>query len=80
MTYRYYPDTDSLYIELLAATGADAYELQPDVVVDVDEYAQIVGFDIQHASQHLGGTLPNSENVERLQQQLLKVAALVLSA
>lgn len=72
MTYRYYPDTDSLYIELQPVAGADAFELLPDVVVDIDSNDQIVGFDVQHASAHLGTKTPNPAAVEKLQNKLVQ--------
>jgi uncharacterized protein YuzE len=43
--------TDSLYIDLNQRPGVDALEIVPGVVIDVDADGQVVGIDIQHASQ-----------------------------
>jgi len=54
----YYPDTDSLYIDLNARVSADSREIADGLVVDFDEEGSIVGIDIQHASEKLDlGTL-----------------------
>jgi uncharacterized protein YuzE len=53
MKLLYYPDTDSLYIDLNAKPGADVLEIVDGLVVDIDEEGQPVGIDIQHASRHL---------------------------
>ena len=49
----YDPDTDSLYIDLNARTGADAREIADGLVVDFDAEGRPVGIDIQHASRNL---------------------------
>lgn len=53
MKLHYYPETDSLYIELKAAPGAEAREVVDGLIVDLDENGDVVGFDIEHASQKL---------------------------
>jgi len=53
MKLHYYEDTDSLYIDLSDAVSADSREVSEDFVVDYDAAGRVVGFDIQHASQHL---------------------------
>jgi len=53
MKLHYDPDTDSLYIDLNARTGADAREIADGLVVDFDEDGRPVGIDIQHASRDL---------------------------
>jgi uncharacterized protein YuzE len=53
MKLLYYPDTDSLYIDLNAKPGTDVLEIVDGLVVDIDEEGQPVGIDIQHASRHL---------------------------
>ena len=53
MKFHYDAETDSLYIELRPGPGTDAAEIAPDVVADFDAVRQIVGLDIQHASQRL---------------------------
>ncbi len=53
MTLRYYPETDSLYIELNSAPGAEAREIVEGLVVDLDANGDVVGFDIEQASHKL---------------------------
>jgi uncharacterized protein YuzE len=53
MKLLYYPEADSLYIDLNSKPGADVLEIVDGLVVDVDEEGQPVGIDIQHASRHL---------------------------
>jgi uncharacterized protein YuzE len=53
MKIEYFPDTDSLYIDLSGRKGADVVELTEGVVMDVDEQGRPVGLDIDQASKHL---------------------------
>ncbi len=53
MKLHYDRETDSLYIDLNARPSMDSREVQEGVVLDLDEKGQIVGIDIQHASQIL---------------------------
>jgi uncharacterized protein YuzE len=53
MKLQYYPETDSLYIELAAAAGAQAREIVEGLVADFDAAGNIVGLDIDHASRKL---------------------------
>ena len=50
MKFHYYPDTDSLYIELSENAGADSQEAAAGVVLDFDADGSLVGIDIDHAS------------------------------
>ena len=43
--------TDSLYVLFVDRPGADAVEVAPGVVMDLDEAGEIVGLDIDHASR-----------------------------
>jgi uncharacterized protein YuzE len=52
MKLQYYPETDSLYIELKSAPGAEAREIVEGLVVDLDANGEVVGFDIDHATRH----------------------------
>jgi len=47
----YFPETDSLYIELAAREGADAIEVGEGIDVDGDGHP--IGIDIDQASAHL---------------------------
>lgn len=47
----YYPDTDSLYIDLSEKASTDSQEIAPGIVLDFDSDGHLVGIDIDHASQ-----------------------------
>jgi uncharacterized protein YuzE len=53
MKLHYYPETDSLYIELKSAPGIEAREIVEGLIVDLDANGDVVGFDIDHASRKL---------------------------
>ena len=50
MKFHYYPETDSLYIELTERDSVDSQEASPGVVLDYDSDGVLVGIDIDHAS------------------------------
>jgi uncharacterized protein YuzE len=49
----YYPETDSLYIELKAEPGTEVREVAEGLNVDIDAEGNVVGFDIDQASRRL---------------------------
>jgi uncharacterized protein YuzE len=51
MRFEYYAETDTLYIELQAGPGVDAQEVAPDIVLDFNEDGQVIGIEIEHASE-----------------------------
>jgi uncharacterized protein YuzE len=51
MRFHYYPETDSLYIDLSEKTSVDSLEVAPGVVLDFDDTGALVGIDIDHASK-----------------------------
>lgn len=53
MRLHYYPDTDSLYVELRAGPGAETREVSDGLNVDFDAAGNVIGFDIDHASKRL---------------------------
>jgi uncharacterized protein YuzE len=53
MKLHYYPETDSLYIELKSAPGTQTREIVEGLNVDLDAKGDVVGFDIDHASGKL---------------------------
>ena len=53
MKLHYYPETDSLYIELKAAAGTETREIASGVNVDLDANGTVVGLDIDQASRKL---------------------------
>ena len=48
MKLHYYPETDSLYIELLEKPGVATVEIRAGLNADVDAAGNVVGFDIDH--------------------------------
>ncbi|MBV1700617.1 MAG: DUF2283 domain-containing protein [Hyphomicrobiales bacterium] len=50
MKLHYYPETDSLYIELKAQPGVETREIAPGLVVDLDAEGAVVGLDFDGAS------------------------------
>jgi uncharacterized protein YuzE len=53
MKLHYYPETDSLYIELKMVPGVETREIVSGLVVDLDANGDVVGFDIDQASSKL---------------------------
>lgn len=53
MTLHYYPETDSLYIELKEAAGSETREIASGLNLDLDAAGEVVGFDIDIASKRL---------------------------
>ena len=53
MKLHYYPETDSLYIELASAPGTEAREIVEGLVADFDAEGNVVGLDIDRASRKL---------------------------
>jgi uncharacterized protein YuzE len=50
MKVNYYPDTDSLYIDLSERASAESREVSAGVVLDYDAAGNLVGIDIDNAS------------------------------
>lgn len=53
MKLNYYQETDPLYIDLNSQWSTDSREIADGLVVDFDSSGNIVGIDIQYASQKL---------------------------
>ncbi len=53
MGLHYFPETESLYIELNATPSADSREIADGLVVDFVDRGNPVGLDIDHASEKL---------------------------
>jgi len=66
MRLHYYPETDSLYIDLAERPGAQVREVAPGVNLDFDGDGALVGIDIDHASQIV--------NLSSLETEALPVA------
>lgn len=66
MELRYYPDTDSVYIELVKKPSVDSQEIRDEIVLDFDADGNVVGIDIDHASQKLDLKTLESINIPNL--------------
>lgn len=53
MKLHYYPETDSLYVELKAGPGVETREVSAGINVDLNARGNVVGFDIDNASATL---------------------------
>ncbi len=51
MKFHYYPETDSLYMDLADRASADSREVSNGVVADFDADGRLVGIDVEHASE-----------------------------
>ena len=51
MKLAYYPDTDSLYIDLSENPSAESREVSEGIVLDYDAAGNLVGIDIDNASR-----------------------------
>jgi uncharacterized protein YuzE len=70
MKFHYYPETDSLYIDLSHRTSVRSEEVAHGVVLDFDAEGQLVGIDVDHASKIL--------DLSRLEAQSLPVTSLLI--
>ena len=51
MKLKYYPETDTLYIDLSSRPSVDSREISEGVVLDYGEDGTLVGIDIDNASK-----------------------------
>ena len=51
MKLNYYPDTDTLYIDLSEQTSVESREISEGIVLDYDADGNLVGIDIDNASE-----------------------------
>ncbi len=51
MKLNYYPETDSLYIDLSELPSVESREISEGVVLDYDDRGNLVGIDIDNASR-----------------------------
>lgn len=72
MKFHYYPETDSLYIDLAGRPSADSQEIASGIVLDFDADGNIVGIDIDNASKVV--------NLTRLEAESLPLTSISLAA
>ena len=53
MKITYYPETDSMYIDLSAKESVESAEISPGIVIDYDSEGNVTGIDIDNASKKL---------------------------
>ena len=53
MKLNYYPETDSLYIDLSTKTSVDSREISEGIVLDYDSDGNLVGIDIDNATKKI---------------------------
>jgi uncharacterized protein YuzE len=63
MKLHYYPETDSLYIELSPVAGAETREVVEGLNVDIAANGVVVGIDIDGASKKLDLSTLESEGL-----------------
>jgi uncharacterized protein YuzE len=51
MKLNYYPETDSLYIDLSEKTSMESKEISEGIILDYDAEGNLVGIDIDNASK-----------------------------
>lgn len=71
MKIEYFPETDSLYIELADRLGFDTREIEEGIVVDIDDKGHAIDIDIDQASKHMS---LNKLNLRRLPFEVEQVA------
>ena len=49
MKLKYYPETDSLYIDLSSKPSKESLEVSEGIVIDYDEDGHITGIDVDNA-------------------------------
>jgi uncharacterized protein YuzE len=54
MKIQYFPDTDTLYIELRPVLVAETKDLDEYTLLDLDEQGNICGITIEHAKDRAG--------------------------
>ena len=58
MKISYYSETDTFYIELKEVPSVESEELAEGIVVDSDENGEIIGIEIERASERKEVELP----------------------
>ena len=72
MKLHYYPETDSLYIDLLDQPSVESREVAQGIVLDFDATGRLVGMDIDRASKNL--------DLSSLEAVALPLAAMTVTA
>lgn len=71
MTFRYFPDTDMLYIALVSGVSTESEEVAPGIVLDFDDKNHVIGIEIEDASKFI--------DLSKLEVSALPIVNLILS-
>jgi uncharacterized protein YuzE len=71
MIFKYHPDTDMLYIELVSGVSTESEEVAPGIVLDFDEKNHVLGIEIEDASKFI--------DLSRLEVSALPITNLVFN-
>ena len=72
MKFNYYPETDSLYIDLSELLSVESREISEGVILDYDADGRLVGIDIDNASHKVEmETLILSKLPAKIQKEIL---------
>ncbi len=71
MKFHYYPETDSLYIDLVDRPSVESREVAPGVVLDFDSTGRLVGIDIDNAKMNV--------DLSRLEATTLPIGAVAVA-
>jgi len=71
MIFQYYSDSDMLYIKLANGTSTESQDASEGVVLDFNEQGQVIGIEIEDASQRV--------DLSRLELLALPISNLILS-
>ena len=55
MKIQYFPQTDTLYIELIEVSSVESEEVMEGVVFDYDKEGNVVGIEIEHFTKRFKG-------------------------
>ncbi len=55
MKVHYFPDTDTLYIELIDVPSVESEEVIDGIVFDYDKEGDVVGIEIEHFTERFKG-------------------------
>ncbi len=53
MKFRYFPETDTLYVEFRSDPAIETVAVTDSVLVDLDNSGRTIGIDLYKASEHL---------------------------
>jgi uncharacterized protein YuzE len=53
MKSHYYPESDTLYIELQSEPSVDSQEVSPGIVLDFNSDGRLVGIDVDQAAKNV---------------------------